>query len=158
MLCEPVWQVNSELTLLKLLDHLIKRIVVSEPSSRCYSTLNGEHRDTAQYIKNVNHQLCVSLWARAWWMWENLSVKIQAIWDVYMLKWTSYPWEYRKRVREPVNSLKSNSATDHCSFQLRLRSSINLYSICQPQHSKLLACPRISCSDGGSIPPRSTRI
>ena len=37
------------------------------------------------------------------------------------------------------NGLKSNSVTDHCRI-----------------YKRILACLRINCLDGGSIPPRST--
>ena len=64
--------------------------------------------------------------------------------------WISYPLEVRKRLRTAENGLKSNSVTDH--HRVHKRCSM----IWQHHIKRILACPRICCLDGGSIPPRST--
>lgn len=56
-----------------------------------------------------------------------------------ILKWTSYPQECRKHVREAVNSLKSNLTTDHCEV-----------------HKENLSVSQDKLLDEGSNPSRST--
>lgn len=61
-----------------------------------------------------------------------------------------------KHLSEPENSLKLSFPTDHWKIQLGLWSSINFILNLSTTGRKILARPRISRSDGGSIPPRST--